>query len=96
MYRPNGGDPQTLITAAIALARQGDKELQPEMMLALGKINFARLNSVAIWCTITADSIARVVGEELSAALLATRMVEAIPASNIDMIPSEIMTSISE
>ena len=37
-------NPQILISAAIALARQGDKSLQPEMMLALGKINFAKLD----------------------------------------------------
>jgi len=37
-------DPQTLITATVALARQGDAELQPRIISALGKIDYEKLN----------------------------------------------------
>ncbi|MBW3595694.1 MAG: c-type cytochrome [Planctomycetes bacterium] len=40
-------DPQTLITAAVALARQGDDSLQSELLTALNKIEFASLDPQA-------------------------------------------------
>ena len=39
-------DPQSLITAVTALARQGDKSLQPEMLEALGRLDFKSLTEV--------------------------------------------------
>lgn len=36
-------DPQALITAMVALARQGDKSLQPQALEALERLDFARL-----------------------------------------------------
>jgi putative heme-binding domain-containing protein len=36
-------DPQTLITGAVALARQGSKDLQPRLLAALGGLKFSTL-----------------------------------------------------
>jgi putative heme-binding domain-containing protein len=36
-------DPEALITGAVALARQGDKSLQPRLIAALERLNFASL-----------------------------------------------------
>ena len=36
-------DPETLITGAVALARQGDKSLQPQLLAALDRLDFAKL-----------------------------------------------------
>ena len=36
-------DPETLITGAVGLARQGDKSLEPKLIEALGRLDFAKL-----------------------------------------------------
>jgi putative heme-binding domain-containing protein len=42
----NESDPDALITGAVALAHQGDRLLQPRLLAALGRLNFAALGEV--------------------------------------------------